>query len=296
MAVRSPSDMLRGRLVRQVQAVFNDRSKGETPVVRSSNALFAPGSVIWRVHGDVTTMMIGGIAALLLQMLHPAALAGVWDHSAFRDDMLGRLRRTARFIAVTTFADRDQAMALIERVNTIHGAVHGTLPDGTPYSARDPELLAWVHTCEAYCFLEAWKRFGEGGMAREDQDTYFRQAAVIARMLGADPAPDCRSGAICQILNGCKDLVADERTRAVAERIVNQKSTHPALAPVQKALVLAAIDMLPDWARAMHGLELRSVTALAANASARVLAGTLRWGFAQRQVPAPPVSPMRLVG
>lgn len=296
MAARSPSDMLRGRLVRQVQAVFNDRSKGETPVVRSPNALFAPDSVIWRVHGDVTTMMIGGIAALLLQMLHPAALAGVWDHSAFQNDMLGRLRRTARFIAVTTFADRDQAIAAIERVNAIHGAVRGALPDGTPYNARDPELLAWVHTCEAYCFLEAWKRFGESGMAREDQDTYFRQAGRIARMLGAEPVPESRSVAISLIMDSRKDLVADERTRAIADRIVNQRATHPALAPVQKALVLAAIDLLPDWARSMHGLDLRSFTALAANASSRVLAGTLRWSFAQRQGPLPPVSSRRLVG
>jgi uncharacterized protein (DUF2236 family) len=79
-------------VVRQVRALFNDQSRGEEPVSRSDNAIFPPGSVIWRVHGDVTTMMIGGVSALLLQMLHPAVLAGVWDHSNFRTDMLGRLR------------------------------------------------------------------------------------------------------------------------------------------------------------------------------------------------------------
>jgi len=93
---RSPGSLLRHILVSRVQAVFNDRGKGETPVVRSNDALFEPESVIWRVHGDVTTMMIGGVTALLMQMLHPAALAGVWEHSTFRNDMLGRLRRTAK--------------------------------------------------------------------------------------------------------------------------------------------------------------------------------------------------------
>ncbi|HEX2941367.1 MAG TPA: oxygenase MpaB family protein, partial [Rhodopila sp.] len=86
----------------QVVGLFNDRSRGERPVVRRPDGLFGPRAVAWRVHGDVTSMMVGGISALLMQMLHPSVLAGVWDHSSFRSDMQGRLRRTARFIAVTT--------------------------------------------------------------------------------------------------------------------------------------------------------------------------------------------------
>ena len=94
---------IRRALVKQVRTTFNDQSKGEKPVPASDDALFPPGSVIRRVHGDVTSMMVGGIAALLTQMLHSQALAGVWDHSDVHADMLGRLRRTARFIAVTTY-------------------------------------------------------------------------------------------------------------------------------------------------------------------------------------------------
>ena len=99
----SPHQLLapvRAALVDRVRSVFNDRSRGERPVPASDNALFPRGTVIWRVHGDVTTMMVGGVAALLLQMLHPAVLAGVWDHSSFRGDRIGRLRRTARAIAL----------------------------------------------------------------------------------------------------------------------------------------------------------------------------------------------------
>ena len=90
------ADRVKRALVGEVRGLFNDRARGETPVVPQSGGLFEPGAVARRVHGDVTAMMVGGVAALLLQMLHPAVLAGVWDHSAFRRDMLGRLRRTAR--------------------------------------------------------------------------------------------------------------------------------------------------------------------------------------------------------
>src|SRR5690606_5043023 len=129
----------------RVRAVFNDLERGEKPVPPSDNALFARNTPIRLVHADIVSMMIGGMTALLLQMLHPHALRGVLDHSNFRADMHGRLRRTARFIAVTSFGDRADAEAAIDRVNAIHRRINGTLPDGTPYSATDPATLAWVH-------------------------------------------------------------------------------------------------------------------------------------------------------
>ena len=94
--------------------------------------LFGPGSVSWKVHGDFSSMLIGGISALMLQALHPLALAGVWDHSNFRQDMLGRLRRTSQFISGTTFGSRRDALWLIEKVRTIQLQVVGHAPDGRP--------------------------------------------------------------------------------------------------------------------------------------------------------------------
>ena len=121
-------------------------------------------------------MMAGGIAALLLQMLHPGALGGVWDHSDVHSDMLGRLRRTARFIAVTTYGERDSALAAIAKVRQIHGQVRGMLADGTPYRADDPHMLSWVHVAGALMFLDGWRRYGDPGMSMTDQDRYLAQA------------------------------------------------------------------------------------------------------------------------
>jgi len=211
--VTHPSHLIRRAVVARVQSVFNDRARGEAPVIRSANTLYDPDSVIWRVHGDVTTMMIGGVAALLLQMLHPAALAGVWDHSSFRSDMLGRLRRTARFIAVTTFGEEAEAQAAIDRVCHVHRHVTGVLADGTPYSASDPRLLAWVHVCEAISFLDAWIHFGEPNMSQADQDAYFAQAGLVAHMLGAAPVPETRTEAEALIATFRPQLVADPGRR-----------------------------------------------------------------------------------
>ena len=272
---------VRRALVRQVRSTFNDQATGERPIPRSDHALFAPNSVIWRVHGDVTSMMAGGIAALLLQMLHPQALAGVWDHSNVHDDMLGRLRRTARFIAVTTYDERDAAEAAIAKVRRIHEQVGGTLPNGTVYRADDPHLLAWVHVAGAMMFLEGWCRYGEPGMSGADQDRYFAESGVIAQMLGADPVPDTRAEAERLIRRFRGQLVANDRSREFRDLVVNAEAGSVAQAVVHKLLMNAATDLLPPWARNMHGLTVLPFTGPPIRAATFGLASTLRWAFAR---------------
>jgi uncharacterized protein (DUF2236 family) len=275
----SPLSPLRQVLASQVRAVFNDGKRGEQPVQRSAQALYRPTSVIWRVHGDVTTMMVGGIAALLLQMLHPAALAGIWDHSNFRTDMLGRLRRTARFIAETTYADEAVARRAIERVRTVHARVSGTLPDGGAYRADDPHLLAWVHVCEATCFLDAWRRYAKPGMSRTDQDTYFAEFALIARALGADPVPETRAEAQALMAQFRPELRGDARTREVARLILSPPATTLGTMPVQEVVMQAAVDLLPDWARKQHRLSGPGIGKVAVRGSTFLLARSLRWAL-----------------
>ena len=274
------SERLRLALVGRVRAVFNDAQSGEEPVPPSGKALFEKDSPIRMVHADVVGMMVGGIRGLLLQMLHPHALQGVLDHSNFRADMHGRLRRTARFIATTTFGHRDEAMRAIERVNRIHTKVGGTLPDGTPYAATDPRVLAWVHVAEATSFLAAYLRHVRPGMPGHEQDEYYRQFAVVARALGADPVPLDRNEAeaIFRDLRG--DLTTSVEAREVADLVLNQR---PEGAPraVQAMLGSEAVALLPPFARSMLGLERPGLAALPARAATWGAGKTLRWAFRQ---------------
>jgi uncharacterized protein (DUF2236 family) len=270
---------IRHALVKQVRATFNDQSKGERPVPSSDNALFPPGSVIRRVHGDVTSMMVGGLAALLTQMLHPKALGGVWDHSDVAGDQLGRLRRTARFIAVTTFGHRDNAMQAIAKVKAIHEQVSGTLPDGSEYRATDSWLLAWVHVAGAINFLDGWRRYAEPRMSGPDQDRYFAESGEVARLLDADPVPRTRAEAERLIADFRPELRADERSRAFRDLVLRTPAPSLGEAPVQKLLMNAAIDLMPDFARRMHGLSRPMLPPVIRGATFGV-ASTVRWAFA----------------
>jgi uncharacterized protein (DUF2236 family) len=269
---------VRRALVKQVRSTFNDQARGERPVPSSDDALFPRGSVIRRVHADVTSMMVGGIAALLTQMLHPKALGGVWDHSDVADDQLGRLRRTARFIAVTTFGQRDSAQAAIDKVRAIHEQVRGTLPDGTEYRATDPWLLAWVHVAGAINFLDGWRRYAEPRMSRADQDEYFAQSGEVARMLDADPVPRTRSEAERLIAEFRHELRSDDRSRAFRDLVLRAPAPSISEAPVQSLLMSAAVDLMPDFARDMHGLA-KPILAPVVRGATFGFASTLRWAF-----------------
>lgn len=282
MAQAQPPDIarpLKAAITGRVIALFNDRARGETPVQRRPDGMFGPRAVAWRVHGDVTSMMVGGVASLLLQMLHPAVLAGVWDHSNFRTDMQGRLRRTARFIALTTYGGCEEAEAVIARVRRIHERVTGTLPDGTPYAANDPALLAWVHVTEVACFLAAWRRYAEPRMSLRDQDRYIAEMAMLGRAMGADPVPVDHAGVRRLIEAYRPQLRADARSRAVRDLVLNAARADVLAAGVQALGNQAAIDLLPAWARRMHGLPSPLLARPLVRAGTLGVARTIRWAF-----------------
>jgi uncharacterized protein (DUF2236 family) len=275
-----PSELLRRQVVGRVRAVFHERPDLVAPEPPSDDALFIRDTPIRMVHADVVGMMVGGIRGLFLQMLHPHALQGVLDHSNFRIDMHGRLRRTASFISTTTFGQRDRAMQAIERVNRIHTRVGGTLPGGKVYTATDPRTLAWVHIAEATSFLAAYVRHVRPDMPHSERDDYYRQFAIIARALGADPVPLDQREAETIFRELRADLQTSGAAREVAQFVVNIK---PEGAPValQKALVAEAIAILPPFARSMLELERPGLAGIPARAATWGAGKTLRWAFRQ---------------
>jgi uncharacterized protein (DUF2236 family) len=240
--------------------------------------LFGPDAICWRVHADFTSMMVGGISALLLQMLHPLALAGVVDHSNFREDILGRLRRTATFIAGTTFGSRRDAERLIERVRKVHRTVVGTAPDGRPYAADDPDLLTWVHVAEVDSFLRAHLRYVNAALPPAAQDRYFDETALVAERLGARDVPRSRAAVVAYYDRVRPVLAVTERSREVTRLLVDAPLPGPRLPG--KLFMAAGIDLLPGWAQALVGYDaLAPLRGPVARAGVLAMAPVLRWGL-----------------
>jgi uncharacterized protein (DUF2236 family) len=244
---------------------------------RGDAGLFGPESMVWKVHADFTAMMVGGISALLLQMLHPLALAGVWDHSSFRQDMLGRLRRTSLFIAGTTYGGLHDAEQLIDKVRTIHLQVVGSAPDGRPYSASDPELLTWVHVSEVSQFLAGYLRYVDPRLPVAEQDRYYREVALIAERLGAQDVPKSQR-AIADYLQRLRPhLLCDERTREVVRLLYAAPMPSILAKPIGSLMLQAGVDLLPDWASDLLGERQAAWRRPLIRASVQRTANVLRW-------------------
>ena len=241
--------------------------------------LYGPDSVIWQVHGDFTSMLCGGISALLLQMLHPLPLAGVWDHSTFREDMMGRLRRTSQFIAVTTFGNTADAHTLIDRVRRIHLQVKGVDAHGQPYDASDPALLTWVHVAETRCFLAAHLRYKNPLLSLRDQDRYYTEAALVAEALGAQQVPKSVAEVECYLQAMRPQLRCDERTREVLALLLNAPAPSWQARPAMKAIMAAGIELLPPWAQSAFGLHFSPLKQRIIRGRIYPLAATLRWAI-----------------
>jgi len=215
--------------------------------------LFGPDSATWRVHADFPGMLAGGLAALMLQTLHPLALAGVWDHSNFRDDLVGRLRRTTSFVSGTTYAPREQAQKLIDRVKAIHLQVHGVTEDGRPYAADDPALLTWVHVTEAYSFLQGYRRYSHASLPVGSADRYYDEARRVAEALGARDVPASEAQVTAYFRHVQPQLRFDHRSREVLDVLSRVRLPVPAAGLSRDVFLQAGAALLPAWATALLG-------------------------------------------
>ena len=241
--------------------------------------LFGPDSATWQIHADFAGMLSGGLCALMLQTLHPAALAGVWDHSNFRDDLVGRLRRTTSFVAGTTYAGTDSAQQLIARVRRIHARVHGLTHSGEPYDAQDPQLLTWVHATEAFAFLEGF-RHAYGDVPRADADRYYDETRRVAEALGARDVPRSEGDIGAYFTSVQPRLMFTERSRTVLQILRTIRLPVPLPGLSRDMFLGAGMALLPEWAvDRLKPDRARRMQSHVASATLRTLAPLFRAGL-----------------
>lgn len=238
---------------------------------------FTPSDAIWRVHLDAA-MFSGGIRALLLQSLHPLALAGVEQHSDYRDDPWSRVANTSAYIAATTFGTIEHAQEVIERVRRIHGFIRGTADDGRPYAADDPHLLLWVHVAEIESFLTTYQRYGSARLTQAAADEYVAQAAVPARYLGVTDPPETEAE-LRAVLEGFRpELAGTREARRVARFLLLDPPLPLPARPGYAALAAGAVATMPRWARSMLRLPTSPALDLALGRPAgRTATAAVRW-------------------
>jgi uncharacterized protein (DUF2236 family) len=239
---------------------------------------FPEGSPITRVHGDAS-MFVGGIRAVLLQTMHPAAMTAVAEHSGYRGDMWGRLARTSRFIAVTTFGTDKHAQQAVDAVRSIHDRVSGALPDGTPYAASDPHLLLWVHVAEVDSFLTAHQVYGQRPLDQAGRDDYVAQTAVVARKLGVADPPTTQAALRAVIEDFRPELEATDHARNAVSFLVRHPPLPWTARPAYGALVAAAVGLMPDWTRGPLRLPSLPVSERTVRALGGAATSTIRWAL-----------------
>jgi uncharacterized protein (DUF2236 family) len=279
-------ECLRSQMQDQIRRSVGISEPPAPPCDDPERAYFAPDSVTRQIHSDLPSMLIGGVGALLMQMLHPLAMAGVAQHSQYRSDPLGRLERTATFLGTTTFRSKTDAAVAIAQVRRVHRGVVGTAADGRRYDASDPALLTWVHAAEVRCFLTASLTYGPRPLSLVQQDTYLDEMSKVARALGAEQVPRSVAELDAYFVEVRPQLRLTPEARDARNFVLRGVGRWPHEIATYGLLVAAAQGVLPPWAR--RQLRLAALPAgdrLVVRPAARLLSTAVRWVVAP---PSPP--------
>ncbi len=273
-AVTRPLDRVRDRVVANTTALFDHAPYPLAGTLQYDGdpGLFGPGSVTWPVIGDAAAF-VGGVRALLVQAAHPEVVAGVADHSRYREDPLGRLSRTSAYVTATAFGALPEVERAVELVRRAHRPVEGVSHRGREYAADAPGLAAWVHNALTDSFLTAYRHFGERELSPAEADRFVAEQTKLGRLLDADPLPDTAAGLAAWIA----DHPGVAASPGMAEAVGFLRSPPlPAYArPVYRVLFAAAVATLPGRLRDVLGLR-RTPGALALGKAA---VAVLRWNL-----------------
>lgn len=240
---------------------------------------FTPEDPIWRVNADAA-MFPGGLAALLLQSLHPLAMAGVAGHSGYKGDPWGRLQRTSHYLAVTTFGTVADAEEAIEHVRSVHQRVRGKDQRGRPYAASDPHLLRWVHVAEIWSFLTAYQSYAATPLSEAEADLFVHQTTRAATLLGAHHLPHTTRELDDVIESYRPELESTSAAREATRFMLLNPPVPLMMRPGYGLIAAGGVALLPGWARRSLRLPLFGPGLAVASRAGSVSAALVRWGMA----------------
>jgi uncharacterized protein (DUF2236 family) len=227
----------------------------------ADDGFFGPDSVTWRVSGDITSP-VAELRSLMVQALHPLAMAGVDQHSGWRRDPVGRLAATLEYVTTVSFGERTAVQRAAARVRAIHEHVRGTDPvTGRGYAASDPALLLWVHAALVDSTLAVARLFGTP-LSQQDSDRYVAEMVVAAELVGVPPGlvPSSAAELDRYIESVRPELRCTPAARESMAYLLDPPGLDEDIAEIWQEIRYATIAALPGWAREMYGYEAPPVT------------------------------------
>ena len=246
--------------------------------------LIGPGSVSWELHSDVSSIAVAGTASIVMELLHPSVMAGVGQQSRYREQPYRRARTTFGWVVTTTFGNTEAATQMIDRVKRMHSRVNGTRPDGEPYRALEPELIAWVHSCIPWGVMRAYERFNRP-LTTEEKDRYLAEQSVVGLMSGAEEVPTTVAELEAFIEEMRPKLEVGELTREFFDFLIEGPlgalvPPGPLARPVKRFQVEAGLSLMPRWAQEMAGFDRPEIAQRLLHApSMQAYASALRWAM-----------------
>lgn len=272
-------EKLRRAIVDPIEAVggrHDDPSVYAEPL--GDPGLCGPGSISWEINGDMASVGLAGMGAIIMEVLHPAVMAGVFTQSTYETQPLRRARNTLGYVVQTTFGSTESATKVVERVKKVHSRIKGETLDGRPYEALDPELIAWVHTCIPMGIMQVFDRYNRP-LSIEEKDRYLREQAVIGRMGGADWVPESHAELVDYVEAMRPKMAVNEQTREFLGFLIGEGRASGREVFERKLQLQLSMSLMPVWAQKLTGLELSSTARRALDPLVRAQLAMVRWGF-----------------
>ena len=253
------STSLRNRIRREMEAAVGTHDEpGVYAEPLGDPGLIGPGSMSWELHSDMGAIAAAGTGAIIMEILHPAVMAGVHDLSSYQTQPERRMRNTFGYVVATTFGSTDAATALIGRVRKMHERVNGTMPDGRPYRAMDPDLIGWVHTAIPWAIMLAYDTYTRP-LSVEEKDRYLGEQAIIGKMGGAGDIPTTVAELHDYVEAMRPHLAVNEQTLGFIDFVLGPREGKYRVNELERrsrrSSATSSMMLFPQWARQLAGLD-----------------------------------------